>query len=113
MIVGLEAKEGNFECLLELARVRARRSMNEEAGCLGFEILKPRGASDQLRFIERYADRAALDHHPGTERLAKFRETMPPLVSPRAITFRGAEGVLGGIFLRACSGKSIAGARAV
>ena len=91
VIVNPEAKEGEMETLLELARVQARRSMDEEPGCLNFEILKPGEQQNQLVFVEPYADQAALDHHLSAGRLAAFREAMLPLVSSRNLTFCGVE----------------------
>ena len=93
IVVTLEAKEGEFENLLEISRVQARRSMDEEPGCLNFEVLRPKEKTACLIFVEHYADQAALDHHVGTERLAAFREAMLPLVSSRELTFCDVEEV--------------------
>ena len=93
VVVQLEAKAREIDNLLGLARVQARRSMDEEPGCLKFEVLTPRENANRLIFIEHYADRAALHHRLGTERLRAFREAMLPIVSSRALTFCAVEEV--------------------
>ena len=93
VVATLEAYDGEFENLLKLAREEARHSMNEEPGCLKFEVLRPKEKPGHLVFVGYYADQAALDHHLGTERLAAFREAMLPLVSSRELTFCDVEEV--------------------
>lgn len=96
VVVNLEAKDGEFENLLRLAREQARRSMHEEPGCLKFEVLRPKEHPARLIFVEHYASQAALDHHLDTERIKAFRESMLPIVSSRDLTFCDVEKLQGG-----------------
>ena len=85
LVVQLEVKPGEMDSLLEAARVHARRSVEEEPGCISFDIVRPRGEENRLIYLEMYTDQAALDIHSGTERIAAFRELMGPKVASRSL----------------------------
>ena len=92
VLVQLEVKPGEMEGLLEAARVHARRSVDEEPGCISFDILRPRGEENRLVYVEMYTDQAALDAHASTDRIAAFREFMAPRLESRTLAICEVDG---------------------
>ena len=90
IIVEYEIEDGRDEEFLALITDHARRTREEEPGCLRFEVLRPvkrSGAAIPNRFMvnELYAGMAAIEAHEASQRLARLREALAPLVKSRRL----------------------------
>lgn len=82
-----EVEEGNLEAFLTAARADAAASLENEPGCLQFDIAIDRAASPvRVIFYEVYTNRAAFDRHLETPHLAAFRESLH-LCNERPVQF--------------------------
>ncbi len=91
IIVDYEVYDGCEEQFETVMTEHARRTLHEEPGCLGFDVLKPvdeTGSPVAGRFMvsEVYADAAAIDSHRNSPRMAAVRETLAPLVKTHTAT---------------------------
>ncbi len=90
VIVEFETLEGAEPEFTRIISDHARRTLDEEDGCLRFEVVKPvdkDGAQLPNRLVvnELYADQAALEAHNLTPRLASLRERIGPLLKSRRL----------------------------
>ena len=98
IIVEFETHDGREEEFVALMRDHAHRTLDEEPGCLRFEVLKPveqDGSEVPNRVIvsELYAGEAAVAHHENNPRMANLRATLGPLLkSRRRILARALDG---------------------
>lgn len=98
IIIEFEVHEGRAGEFAALMREHARRTLDEEPGCLRFEVLQPierDGRASPNRFLvsELYAGEAAAAHHEGNPRMPALRSAMEPLVkSRRSILARVLDG---------------------
>ncbi|MFN3548584.1 MAG: putative quinol monooxygenase [Mesorhizobium sp.] len=88
VIVEFEIEEGSAEAFRALITEHARRTLEEEQGCLRFEILEPveRGGEaipNRMMVYEIYASPLALTQHEQNPRLERVRSAMAPLVKSR------------------------------
>ncbi len=91
IIVEFETHQGCEEEFTALIREHARKTLEEEPGCLRFEVIKPieRNGTpipNKVMVNELYASEAAVTAHENNPRLAKVRAANAPLlVSSRLI----------------------------
>lgn len=90
IIVEFEAMEGRGDQFAALLRDHARRTLEEEPGCLRFDVLQQvdaAGAPIEGRFIanELYASDLAVKAHEENPRLARVRAAAEPLVKSRRL----------------------------
>ena len=69
----------------------ASGTLEEEEGCLQFDVYVDRTDPNRYALYELYADQAALDVHRFSERLARFRDITDPMVARRRIWTVGEE----------------------
>ncbi len=86
LVVELGMGPGQLDAFLERARGHAETCLEEEAGCLRFDILVPEEAGDQVFLYEVYADQAAVDMHMATPHMASYREDTDAMVASRKRT---------------------------
>ena len=80
VIPEFQVKPGRMEDFLEAAAADARHSLEDEPGCLQFDVVRSESETDRVVFYEVYESRAAFDAHLETSHLARFREAFPPLI---------------------------------
>lgn len=90
IIVEFETVEGAAAEFTRIITEHARRTLQEEPGCLRFEVVKPidtdgRTKPDHLVVNELYADQAAVEVHRSTTRMASLAATIKPLVKSRRL----------------------------
>lgn len=88
IIVEFEAVDGAGEEFTRLILDHARRSLNEEPGCLRFDVVRPiddqgKPKLDVLVVNELYADEAAVTAHGATPRMAQLANAIGPLIKSR------------------------------
>lgn len=88
IIVEFETVDGAEAEFTRVIIEHARRTLQEEPGCLRFEVVQPMDAEgrplpNQLMVNELYADQAAVDIHRGTPRMAILADTIKPLVKSK------------------------------
>ncbi|WP_027233261.1 antibiotic biosynthesis monooxygenase [Phyllobacterium sp. UNC302MFCol5.2] len=104
IIVEFETNEGCEEEFTAIMREHARRTLEEETGCLRFEVVKPierDGTPIPNRVIvnELYANEAAVAAHENNPRMPKLQAMNAPLLKSRrlilaqSLTARAAEGL--------------------
>ena len=57
---------------LEISKENSRTSLKEEPGCIGFDVLLPKGEPDTVMLIETYRDEAAYKAHRVTPHFLAF-----------------------------------------
>ena len=86
LVVELGMVPGRRDAFLERARRHAKTCLEEEAGCLHFDLLVPEEAGDQVFLYEIYVDQAAVDFHLSTPRMARYLEDTGPMIASRRRT---------------------------
>lgn len=88
IIVEFETLEGAEPEFIRMICDHARRTLQEEPGCLRFEVIKPVGEDgsalpNKVIVNELYADQAAVEAHRLNPRVATLSATMKPLLKSR------------------------------
>lgn len=88
IIVEFETTEGAEAEFTRIIVEHARRCLQEELGCLRFEVIRPVGDDGAERpghlvVNELYADQAAVDAHRATPRMAALNAAVTPLLKSR------------------------------
>jgi (4S)-4-hydroxy-5-phosphonooxypentane-2,3-dione isomerase len=92
IIVEYEIADGKENELTECISEHARLTLEEEAGCLRFEIVKPierdgTPVPDKLLLTELYESEAALAIHEKNPRMPGLRAATAPLLKSMRLTF--------------------------
>lgn len=90
IIVEFETLEGAEPEFIRIMSDHAMRTLNEEPGCLRFDVIKPLdedGApiDNKVMVNELYADQAAVDAHNANPRLKTLRAATGPLLKSRRL----------------------------
>ncbi|MBB3143671.1 quinol monooxygenase YgiN [Phyllobacterium trifolii] len=85
IIVEFETHEGREEEFIALIREHARKTLEEEPGCLRFEVIKPierngTPIANKVMVNELYANEAAVTAHENNPRLPRVRAANAPLL---------------------------------
>ncbi len=95
IIVEYETEDGREDEFLQVVTDHARRTLEEESGCLRFEVLKPveRGGApipNRIIVSEYYASYGAVEEHENNPRLERVRSALAPLVKSRRLVLSKA-----------------------
>ena len=63
---------------LEIARYDAAHSLQDEAGCLRFDVIQDRDQPNRFYFYEVYRDQAALEAHRQTPHFKRYLDKAQP-----------------------------------
>lgn len=90
IIVEFETLEGAEPEFVRIISDHASRTLNEETGCLRFDVIKPLGEDGQplpnkVMVNELYADQAAVDVHNANPRMVPLRAATGPLLKSRRL----------------------------
>jgi len=90
IIVEFETLDGREAEFTTVISEHARRTLQEEPGCLRFEVLKPverdgKPIPNRLMVSELYADEAAVAAHERNPRLSSVREATGRLLAGRRL----------------------------
>lgn len=90
IIVEFETQPGREDEFVAIIRDHARRTLQEEPGCLRFEVIKPierdgTPIANKVMVNELYADEAAVTAHENNPRMAALGATLKPLLASRRL----------------------------
>lgn len=90
IIVEFETHKGSEEEFIAIIKDHARRTLQEEPGCLRFDVIKPierdgTPIPNKVMVNELYADEAAVTVHENNPRMSALRETLKPLLASRRL----------------------------
>ena len=90
IIVEFETLDGREEEFLAVITEHARRTREEEPGCLRFEVLKPieddgTPIPNRVLVSELYADEAAVKAHRANPRMPSVGKATAPLLTSRRL----------------------------
>jgi quinol monooxygenase YgiN len=71
-VVTFAVPPARMASFLKISEVNSRASLKEEPGCIGFEVLLPKGEPDKVMLIETYRDEAAYKAHRVTSHFLEF-----------------------------------------
>ena len=97
IIVEFETLDGSEDDFTAIIRDHARRTLQEEPGCLRFEVIKPierdgTPIPNRVMVNELYADEAALVAHERNPRMSRVRASTGPLLKSRRLILSKALG---------------------
>jgi autoinducer 2-degrading protein len=90
IIVEYEIEEGRMDAFRALIVEHARRTLEEEPGCLRFGVLEPVQPDgdvipNRIMVSELYASKLAVEQHGQNPRLERVRAAFAPLVKSRRL----------------------------
>jgi quinol monooxygenase YgiN len=85
LVVRFKAAEGHKQELIEGLKGHAKRSLDNEEGCIRFDVLVPRSGDADVMLYELYADQAAFDLHSASEHIKLWRKLSEGMVAERHI----------------------------
>jgi len=86
LVVRFKAAAGRKQELIEGLKGHAQRSLDNEEGCIRFDVLVPRGGEADVMLYELYESQAAFDLHSSSDHIKMWREMSADLVAERNIT---------------------------
>jgi quinol monooxygenase YgiN len=86
IVVEFQVKPGCMEDFLSVIRDHAAGTLQEEDGCLQFDVLLPKEGGDHVLLYEAYRDDAAFEVHGQSARLARTRSSYADMIEKRTIT---------------------------
>lgn len=75
LVVTIQIKPGYKDAFMEAMLDDARGSVQDEPGCLRFDVLQDSEDPDRLHLYEVYRDQAAIEAHRAAPHYVKWRET--------------------------------------
>jgi D-3-phosphoglycerate dehydrogenase / 2-oxoglutarate reductase len=85
VIAEFKAKPGKVEAFLQAAKQHATNSLQNEPGCLQFDVVHDSEAGDRIVMYEVYRDAAAFEEHQASPHLAGMRPILQELSLERRI----------------------------
>ena len=86
LVVKFTAAEGRREELIEGLKGHAQRSLDNEEGCIRFDVLIPRNGEADVMLYELYASQEAFDLHSASDHIKMWRGMSEGMVAERNIT---------------------------
>lgn len=83
LVVHLEIAPDKLDEFVDIARRHGRRSMENEEGCLGFEVMIPQDSDNRVILVEIYRDDAALESHWESPHMRKYLEQVKDMILDR------------------------------
>ena len=85
LVVDFTLEPGTKARFLDIIREHASKTLENETGCLQFEVCDPMESENRVFLYEMYADDAAFEAHKTSPTLARTRERYADLVESRVI----------------------------
>jgi autoinducer 2-degrading protein len=76
LLVAIKIKPGHRDAFVEALMDDAKGSVNNEPGCLRFDVLQDDANPDRIYLYEVYKDEKALEAHREAPHFKKWRETV-------------------------------------
>ena len=78
--VEIEVDPAHREAFDDVMMRHSKRTLDEEEGCLVFDVYVSRRNPNRYAVYELFADEAALEVHVSSDRLRSYREATDPIV---------------------------------
>ena len=88
LVVRIEIKPGYRRQFMESMLDDARHSIQDEPGCLRFDVLEDHEDSDRIFLYEVYEDNAALEAHGQTPHFLRWKETVKDWFASETLVYR-------------------------
>lgn len=85
LIVEFQIKPESVEQFLPLIAENARASVDEEPGCLQFDVMRAEEDPARILLYEVYADAAAFDAHRATPHIATFFAAAKGMIAQQTV----------------------------
>ena len=85
LVVEFTVKPGAKAQFLGIIKEHASKTLENEEGCLQFEVCDPVEGGSRIFLYEMYADEAAFEVHKASPTLARTRERYADIVESRTI----------------------------
>ena len=85
LVVDFTVKPGTKVQFLDIIKEHASKTLENEEGCLQFEVCDPMEGESHVFLYEMYADDAAFEVHKASPTLARTRERYADIVESRDI----------------------------
>ena len=72
----IQIKEGFAEKFIEALLLDAKGSVENEPGCLRFDVIRDNDDPNRIYLYEVYKDEAAFEYHTTTPHIKKWQETV-------------------------------------
>ena len=91
IIAPIQIKEGYKDAFVEAMLGDAKGSVNDEPGCLRFDVIQDAGDPNRIWLYEVYVDEAAFQEHLKAPHFIKWRDTVKDWTEerPRELEPRG------------------------
>ena len=86
LVVELKMQPGMRDTFVDRVRQHGETCLDQEPGCLQFDVLVPTDGSDRVFLYEVYADQAAIDTHMATAHMAEYLQDTGPMIAERIRT---------------------------
>lgn len=86
LVVEFQVKPEKRQAFEALMRQHSAGTLQDEEGCLQFDVLVPKKDDGRVLLYEVYRDDAALQEHMNSARLAKTRGSYDDMIDGRSIT---------------------------
>ena len=96
LLVIIEIKSGHRRRFMESMLDDAQHSVQDEPGCLRFDVLEDREDADRIFLYEVYEDEAALEAHEQTPHFLRWKETVKDWFASETIVYRATPVLHGG-----------------
>ena len=96
LVVRIEIKPGYRRQFMESMLDDARHSIQDEPGCLRFDVLEDHEDSDRIFLYEVYEDNAALEAHGQTPHFLRWKETVKDWFASETLVYRATPVLYGG-----------------
>lgn len=83
--VVFEVKNEAIEAFRAAVLRQAKNSLTREEGCRRFDVCSDEARPERYFLYELYDDRAAFDHHCGTDYFADFNAVAAPMVATKTV----------------------------
>ncbi|GIZ13279.1 putative quinol monooxygenase [Pseudomonas sp. NCCP-436] len=80
LLLKTRLKPGSFGAFMQAMRVNAAASVQDEPGCLTFDVMRDRSDPDLVWLYEVYLDEAAFEAHMQTPHFLASRPLVEPLI---------------------------------
>lgn len=91
LVVEFDIKPEHRKAFEEVIRSHAKRTKEQEEGCVAFEVLIPKQDDNKIFLYECYRDAAAFDVHGKSPLLAETRGKYKDMIENRRITICAAD----------------------
>jgi quinol monooxygenase YgiN len=91
LVVEFDIKPEHRQAFEEIIRFHAKRTLEQEEGCVSFEVLIPQNDDNKVLLFECYRDAAAFEVHGKSPLLAETRGKYKDMIENRRITVCSAD----------------------